>query len=266
MHQPRELAALIDLLGDPDPAVVGALASRLESDSHLLDRVWLTAEAAGPIPEPLAMIALRADAEALVDAYAAAEDLETGVWLLARLHLPRTDHRAHGAPQLDALAARVANLIADGASPDGRTSARFLCEACGFAGDREAYDDPANSFLPQVLERRLGLPIALTVLWMLIGRRLGLTCEGIALPGHVLGRWAANGAVGYLDLFAGGREVERQQLDLRARLAGEQSAEPYLAAASDRALLKRLARNLAVAYLKREDQLRATIAHALATV
>ncbi len=262
----NELLALVTLLDDPDPEVGATLAARLESDAQLLDRTWLCALERGPIPARLNEIVLRCDAEALVDAFAAAEDLETGCWLLARLHQPRRDHRAAGAPQLDALAERVALLIAGGAPADGRTVAAHLCGDCGFAGNRDTWDDPRNSYLPDVLERRLGLPIALTVLWQLVGRRLGLTCDAIALPGHVLARWVSPNGSGYLDLFGGGVALSRHDLEMRAKLAGEHSAEPYLAAASDRALLKRLARNLAMAYLRHGDGLRATIAHALATV
>ena len=266
-HGGGELAALLDLLSDPDPEIGATLAARLESDTDLLDRTWQVAAERGAPPEILTAIVLRADAEALVDAFAAAEDLESGCWLLARVQRPRIDHRAAGAPQLDALAAHVAARIAAGAPADGRTVAAFLCNECGFAGDREAYDDPANSFLSEVLARRLGLPIALTVLWQLLGRRLGVVCEALALPGHVLGRWvAADGSTGYVDLFAGGGAVTRADLEALVRQAGGLGVEPYLAAASDRALLKRMARNLALAYLRHGDQLRATIAHALATV
>ena len=265
-HAPGELAALVTLLEDSDPDISAALTTRLEADATLLDQTWLCALKRGEIPPCLEEIVLRCDAEALVDAFAAAEDLETGCWLLARLHQPRRDHRAAGALQLDALAARVAERIVAGDTADGRTVAAFLCGACGFTGNRESWDDPRNSYLPEVLERRLGLPISLTVLWQLVGRRLNLTCEAIALPGHVLGRWVSPEGSGYLDLFGGGVALNRHDLEMRAKLAGEHSAEPYLAAASDRALLKRLARNLAMAYLRVGDGLRATIAHALATV
>jgi regulator of sirC expression with transglutaminase-like and TPR domain len=265
--QSTELTALLDLLGDPDPEIGATLAARLESDADLLDRAWQAATGRGEPPAILTAIVLRADAEALVDAFAAAEDLESGCWLLARLQRPRCDHREAGAPQLDALAARVAERIAAGAPADGRTVAAYLCGECGFSGDSEAYDDPANSFLSEVLARRLGLPIALTALWQLVGRRLGVVCEALAMPGHVLGRWvAADGSSGYVDLFAGGAAVTRTDLEALVHQAGGNGVEPYLAAASDRALLKRMARNLALAYLRRGDQLRATIAHALATV
>jgi hypothetical protein len=247
------LAALVRLLDDP--AAAAPILARLEREPALFDRVWAAA-GAEPAPE-LVELALRDDAEALVDTYLACTTLEPGVWLLARLHAPRRDHAAACAPQLDDLARRAR---AAGAGDPGAAAA-WLCGACGFAGDRSAYDDPQNSFLPCVLERRLGLPIALTALWLLLCRRLDLAAEAVALPGHVVGRWAG----GFTDLFAGGRTISRDELDLRARLAGGRDAGPWLAAASDHALLRRMARNLTLSYLRRQDATRASIAHGMAS-
>jgi regulator of sirC expression with transglutaminase-like and TPR domain len=247
--------ALLDLLDDPDPTVHEALLARLGSDDELLDRAWQVAAASGRRPTGLVELVLRADAEALVDAFAEADELEAGVWLLPRLDQPRLDHRTSGTEAIDHLAARLPR------GSDANAVARFLCDDCGFSGARRDYDDPANSFMPRVLERRVGLPITLGVLWALVCRRLDAACELIALPGHVVGRWPG----GYLDLYAGGRAIERVDLDRRVRAVGEASAAPYLAPASDRALLRRMARNLVHAYAKRDDKLRATIAHGLAT-
>jgi hypothetical protein len=247
--------ALLSLLDDPDPRIQESLQSRLAGDTDLLDVAWQAASARGQPPALLVELVLRADGEALVDAFAEVEDLESGAWLLPRLDQPRRDYRSAGAAALDAIAARL------GRDGDGGALAAFLCGECGFSGAKRDYDDPANSYLPALLERRIGLPIALTVLWMLIGRRLQLDCEAIALPGHVVGRWRG----GYVDLFDGGRAISRADLDARVRAVGEASAMPYLAPASDRALLRRMARNLAYAYGRRLDRLRATIAHGLAT-
>ncbi len=259
--------AMLSLLDDGDPATCGPILARLEQDRDLLDLVWQLAELRGrDLPEPLIHACLRADAEALVDAYSTADDLESGIWLLPRLHRPRFDFRTPGEAAVDALAAAIRPRLAESAPADARTVARSLVGDFGFGGNRETYDDPGNSYLPIVLERRCGLPIALTALWMLVCRRLRITAEAIALPGHVVGRWVGRyGETGYLDLFAGAKDLSRADLDLRVQLANERSAEPYLAAASDRALLKRLARNLALSHLRRGDALRATIAHALAT-
>ncbi len=253
--------ALLALLDDPDPAIQESLQARLAGDAQLLDHAWSGALARGRPPALLVDLVLRADAEALIDGFAEADDLETGIWLLPRLDLPRRDYRTPGAAALDDLARRVVAAAPSGVAPDAGAIVRFLCEGCGFSGARRDYDDPHNSFLPSVLERRVGLPIALTVLWLLIGRRLGIDCEAVALPGHVLGRWRG----GYVDLFEGGRMVSRADLDARVRAVGEPSATGYLAPASDRALLRRMARNLVHAYVRVDDKLRATIAHGLAT-
>jgi regulator of sirC expression with transglutaminase-like and TPR domain len=249
------IEALLQLLEDPDPAVHATLINRLSGDGELLAQAWALASGRGQPPAALTELVLRQDAEALVDAFAEAEHLEAGVWLLPRIDLPRRDYRVTGTRALDEIAARV------GAAADPWTVARFLCDDCGFSGARQDYDDPLNSLLSSVLERRVGLPISLTALWVLVCRRLDLTCEPIAIPGHVVGRWAG----GYIDLFDHGRRIERADLDQRMQAVGEVSATPYLAPASDRALLRRMARNLVHAYVKRNDRLRATIAHGLAT-
>jgi hypothetical protein len=247
--------ALLSLLDDPDPAVQESLQARLAGDGALLDQAWRTAVERGSPPKLLLEMVLRADAEGLVDAFAEVEDLESGAWLLPRLDMPRRDYRTPGSAALDAIAQRL------GDQRDATAIALFLCGACGFSGAQRDFEEPANSFLPALLERRVGLPIALTVLWMLVGRRLGIECDAIALPGHVVGRWRG----GFVDLYQGGQAISRTDLDARARAVGETSAQPYLAPASDRALLRRMARNLVHAYVRRSDRLRATIAHGMAT-
>ena len=255
-----DATAILSLLADPDPLVQESLQNRLARDRSLLDRCW-TAAGDEP-PAVLEELVLTADAEDLVDAFAAVEDLESGAWILPRLHRPRWDFRTPGVAALDALAARIKDRST---VVTGGSLAEFLGQECGFAGDRADYHNPANSFLPCVLERRCGLPIALTVLWMLVGRRLGLTLEAIAAPGHVVGRWRDGNDIAYVDLFSGGQRITLEQLENRVRAAGEISVAPYLAAASDRALLRRMARNLVHAYAQRGDRLRGTIAQGLAS-
>lgn len=249
------IEALLQLLDDPDPEVHATLVNRLSRDTELLSQAWSFASERGNLPAALTELVLRQDAEALMDAFAEAEHLEAGVWLLPRIDMPRRDYRTAGTRALDELAERLGH----GANP--WSVARFLCDDCGFTGARQDYDDPLNSLLSSVLERRVGLPISLTVLWVLVCRRLDLPCEPIAIPGHVVGRWSG----GYIDLFDHGRRIVREDLDQRMQAVGEISASPYLAPASDRALLRRMARNLVHAYVQRNDRLRATIAHGLAT-
>src|ERR1043165_5386484 len=88
------LDALLDLLGDPDPTVHEALVNRLSGDADLLAQAWSLALERGDPPTVLTGLVLRQDAEALVDAFAEAEHLEAGVWLLPRIDLPRRDYRS----------------------------------------------------------------------------------------------------------------------------------------------------------------------------
>ena len=70
----------------------------------------------------------------------------------------------------------------------------YLYEELGFSGNRDRYDDPRNSFLNEVLDRRLGIPISLAAVYLEIGRRAGLRLEGINFPGHFLVRAPADAA------------------------------------------------------------------------
>jgi len=78
--------------------------------------------------------------------------------------------------------------------------------ALGLVGDLDTYADPRNSYLDQVLDRRLGIPIALSVAAMAVGRRTGVPLAGVGMPGHFLVRHEGQPRV-LLDCFAGGRRL-----------------------------------------------------------
>ena len=110
------------------------------------------------------------------------EELTIGV---ASLGTPDLDFSAVSA-KLDALAEEVADHISLSAPPD-RLAAQLSSAfggRLGFRGDASAYSDPEHSYLDAVLERRRGMPILLSVVWMLLGKRLGVPIHGIGYPGH----------------------------------------------------------------------------------
>src|SRR4051812_41834908 len=122
----------------------------------------------------------------------------------------------------------------------------------GFRGNVEDYYDPKNSLLPDVLERKLGIPITLSVVWCELARRGGVHACGVAFPGHFLVRVDEKRRVGtgtpiVVDAFAGGRFVDdKDATDLLRRALGEGAeVHPALfAAASGRAVLVRMLTNL----------------------
>jgi regulator of sirC expression with transglutaminase-like and TPR domain len=113
--------------------------------------------------------------------------------------------------ELDALAVELAAAVeATDRTPlaEARACRELLGTVHGFTGDRDTYDDPRNSMLDIVLDRRRGLPILLSVIYVEVGRRAGVELEGIGLPGHfVVGHFGTVPPL-LLDPFAGGTPME----------------------------------------------------------
>jgi len=113
---------------------------------------------------------------------------------------------------LDALAAEV-GATAGGPDADGDAQVAACVEVLarrhGFAGDAERYDDPDNSMLDLVLDRRRGLPILLSVVYIEVARRAGIALAGVGLPGHFVVAHLGRRATVLLDPFAGGAPVDR---------------------------------------------------------
>ncbi len=103
--------------------------------------------------------------------------------------------------------ARLDDLAEGCARPTLDGLIRYLFTDLGFAGNRIDYYDPRNSFLDQVVTRRLGIPISLAVLTMAVGRRLGVPLVGVGMPGHFLLRDQVDHEV-FVDPFGGGRLLD----------------------------------------------------------
>lgn len=129
-----------------------------------------------------------------------------------------------------------------------------LCSELGFTGDRKSYNDLANANLMRVIDRRKGLPVALGVVYLHIGRRLGWDICGLSFPGHFLLRLEKNGARAILDPFDNG--AVREVADLRGLLKSVQGNDAELLPehyepVSDRAVLLRLQNNIKMRKLQR---------------
>jgi regulator of sirC expression with transglutaminase-like and TPR domain len=161
---------------------------------------------------------------------------------------------AHVAADLDVAGQlRRLDAVADGvAEPSGGAVAAHLFDRLGFRGNGEDFTDPRNSFLDQVLDRRLGIPISLAVLMMEVGRRAGVTFEGIGMPGHFLVR--GEGVV--RDPFRGGRALDLAACEALFRSV-QGPAAPFtpelLSPVGPRAILARMLANLRHSYAERRD-------------
>ena len=147
---------------------------------------------------------------------------------------------------LDGLAAGIPERTLDGWR-------RHLFADLGFSGNVKRYYDPANSFLNEVVRRRRGLPITLSVLGMEVGRRVGLRLEGVGMPGHFLLR---HGPDAYIEHFDGGRLLDRAGCVERFHAVNGAQApflSSYLDAVGPRAILARMLSNLKSVYAARGD-------------
>ena len=157
---------------------------------------------------------------------------------------------------LDEIADRIGPDVELAADPAVRALSDGLFEQLGFSANTVDYYDPRNSFLCDVLDRRIGIPITLSVVYLEVARRLGVLAQGVNFPGHFLVRVAIEDAWLFVDPFAGGRSLTPVDLErlLRRTTSSEAVLEPsVMAAASKRQILTRMLVNLAGIYGKQGD-------------
>jgi regulator of sirC expression with transglutaminase-like and TPR domain len=133
---------------------------------------------------------------------------------------------------------------------------RYVFDELGFRGDREACYDPRSSFLNDVIDRRLGIPLTLSVVYMELARGAGLRLAGVAFPGHFLVKTQAVHPARLLDPFNGGVEVGPAEVEERLRGQATGAAEA-LSRVGSRAILRRLLTDLKLVYLRQDDPERA---------
>jgi len=159
--------------------------------------------------------------------------------------------------EIERMALRLRARMPQSTAAEERINAlnEFLFDDLGYRGNADDYYDPRNSYLNDVIDRKTGIPITLAVVYMEVGRRVGLPLEGVSFPGHFLVRVQVRGGVLVLDPFAGG--LPQSEADLRARLkrvipegvaadvpVAELPLDQFLEAASKRQILARVLRNL----------------------
>ena len=173
--------------------------------------------------------------------------------------------------EIERIAARLRGRLAQGADGEERVVAlnQYLFNELGFYGNADDYYDPRNSYLNEVIERRRGIPISLCILYMEVGRKIGLPLEGVSFPGHFLVRLSLRGSTLVLDPFSGGAPLSEQDLRklLRRVIAGSGSAglrsasdvaaelplDQFLEAAGSRQILARVLRNLKNIYREKDE-------------
>lgn len=261
-----EYRALISLLADEDVKVLHtvwehlleigppALAYLKEASEHPDPKTRLRAR------HVMARIFLE-DLEAQFQALANRDDdtfqLEDGVFTIARIEYPDLDVESFR-QQLDAFASVVRDRLRGVREPHEiiRVVNRYIFEELKFTGNSADYYNPDNSYMNRVIERRTGIPITLSALYLLITERLSLPVNGVGLPGHFLVKYAAGDSEVYIDPFNNGKLLTRKDCAHYLTGAGYYFKEEYVATSGARDIVIRLLRNLVLIYSKQQDKSR----------
>ena len=161
--------------------------------------------------------------------------------------------------ELDALARAVEERLErrDAASML-RAMRRTLFDEARFRGNTEEYYDPRNSFLNEVLERRVGIPITLSVVYLEVAARVGFDVQGVGVPGHFLVKHVAGERAVFVDPFNGGELLSADDVAARHRArAGGRDLEPRtLEGVPTRHIVARMLHNLKRIYAEKGDDAR----------
>jgi regulator of sirC expression with transglutaminase-like and TPR domain len=254
----RERAALLSLLSDDDSGVISAVRDRLIAAGPEVCG-WLQphTRSSDPLLRKHATDIIRHFARHAADgeftAFCLREgdelDLETGALLLARTTYPEVNVAAYRAV-LDEFAVKLKSYLPAKAKPRQQLAAinDFLFTESGFHGNRDNYFDPRNNYLNQVLDLRTGNPIGLSLVYLLLARRLQLPIVGIGLPGHFVCRYQSSADSIYIDVFDEGRLLSKADCVQYLIHSAFGMQDEFLTPISPRRLLMRLCANLQQSY------------------
>lgn len=260
---PNQINALIHLLSDPDPKIAQTIHEHLVSIGH--PAMALLQRTQGKSDDPVltdrlqAVVAdiKRTEIEHAFKTLVTAPnhepiDLQTGAFLIAQAGNP--DLHVHTCQQ------QIGNMVESLRQrwePDIsplhaiQTINQYLFQDLGFTGNSRDYYDPDNSFLDQVLERRVGIPISLSVLYVLIGQRLNVPVAGIGLPGHFMVGLRTEPM--FIDCFNQGKILSQQGVANFLKTFGVELESQHLIPPSNKEILARMLRNLVAIYHKRHE-------------
>ena len=257
-----EIRALITLLGDDDGGIRHVARERLfaiGADAEDYLREATSADLEGKVRIEARHVLEKIRQEDLLGSFYLLGlrddeeiDLEHAAFLLARFGYSDVDVAAHQR-ELDEMAERVRMRLAYlDAAPDGRaiveTINQVLFKEEGFYGNTKTYYEPDNTYLNRVLERRTGIPVTLSLVYLLIARRLRLPIRGINMPVHFICQYHTMRESFYFDPFHNGRMITRAECALILQNSGYTFDGESLRPASTRVMLARMIRNLVLIY------------------
>ena len=240
---PADLVAALVTEGSSGDAALAARADALDREAKRVRELMAQVQA----KRTVSALAKEAAAEPI--------DLFQSALLVAALDNPDLD-LAGSKHDLDRLADEVAKGVPEGADDAAKlaTLNRVLFKELGFHGSRGDYYNRANSYVNEVLDDREGIPITLALVYMELAKRLGVSIDGVGLPGHFLvGHAPAGAEPRWIDVFDGAAILDRDGVaKLYRDLQGRELTDDLLAPVGPKAILTRMINNL-LSIATRED-------------
>jgi len=262
-----QIRALIRLLADEDEKIVQTISGRLIDIGPSAVPLLQEAEIEQPeMAERIASVLEEIRGGKLEDELIAQAalpedriDLEHCAFLIARYAYPSLDVPGY-VRLLDEMAQEVRDRIGPRASGEEtvKTLNRYLFAEQGFKGNTKNYYEVENTYLNRVIDRRTGIPISLSIVYLLIGKRLHLPVHGIGMPGHFLVKYESDRYKIFVDCFNGGALLTEKNCQRFLTEAGYGFDERYFQHSAVRAILSRMLKNLLAIYAKLDDTLRQT--------
>ena len=255
-----DIEALVHLLSDQDPRIARQIHQHLvDAGSEALP---FLRTAIANCDEPSLATRIRtvigdiaqADVErhwdALLKTSEHALDLEAGAFLIARTGDPHLETSPYQ-QRLDEMAAELRPLSSGTPRQVVRHMNEYLFQTLRFRGNTQQYYDPNNSYLHRVLDDRVGIPISLSVVYLLLGQRLGVPVAGIGLPGHFLVGLRTESV--FIDCFHQGTLLTDKDCARLLQNHGVDFDRRYLEPCSHAQILARMLRNLIGVYEMRQE-------------
>ncbi len=258
----NQIKALIRLLSDENDRIAKTISGKLIEIGDTAVPLLLEAEIEQPdmarriewILDEIRGNQLEDHLRVLVEGVDDPFDLERAAFLIARYAFPSLDEKVY-TRKLDEMATEVRDRMGRRVSGEEavKTLNRYLFAEQGFRGNTKNYYEADNSYLNRVIDRRTGIPISLSIVYLLVGRRLGLPLYGIGMPGHFLVKFESERYKVFVDCFNAGALLTEKDCARFLMQAGYGFEEKYLKKSPTRSILIRTLKNLVAIYNKTDE-------------
>lgn len=257
-----EIRSLITLIDDEDETVYAAARARLLSYKDLAldylpfidEKSTVADKRLSEVREILIRASFKEQLRTLRRDHEGNIELEDAVFLIARQRYLDLDTTTY-IDQLNRFAAELKDELSSVADEEEilRRIITFFTVEKKFEGNREEYYSEENHYINRVLDTKIGIPITLSVVYLLVGQRIDLPLRGIGLPGHFIMRFSFGKSHVFFDPFNGGKILSRADCEAIVKNLGFNFSEEYLEPVSNKQILERMLRNIILTLEKKQE-------------